>query len=77
MGATEPCSAAQVDLIDRTEGLDHDAIREYVAELVTAQLGDSGFLLRPDQVRVTLRVVLVTPGRVFLAGSSPCAAKNS
>ena len=44
-----------MDLIDRTEGLDHGAIREYVAELVTSQLGDSGFLLRPDQVPAALR----------------------
>jgi len=43
--------APQVDLIDRTEGLAHGAIREYVAELVTSQLGDAGFQLRPEQVR--------------------------
>ncbi|KAK9845844.1 hypothetical protein WJX81_004061 [Elliptochloris bilobata] len=40
----------KVDLIDRTEGLDHGAIREYVAHLVTSQLGDSGFQLCPEQV---------------------------
>lgn len=39
-----------MDLIGGTEGLAHAAIREYVAELVTSQLGDSGFQLRPDQV---------------------------
>ncbi len=44
-------AAPQVDLIDRTEGLAHGAIRKYVAELVTSQLGDAGFQLRPEQVR--------------------------
>ena len=51
------CAPVQVDLIDRTEGLDHGAIREYVAQLVTTQLGDSGFLLRPDQVLIIPHVV--------------------
>lgn len=33
-----------------SEGLDEDATREYVAELVTAQLSGDGFQLHPEQV---------------------------
>ena len=40
----------KVDTIRVSEGLDEDATREYVAELVTAQLSGDGFQLHPEQV---------------------------
>lgn len=43
----------KMDTIRVSEGLDEDATREYVADLVTTQLADEGFQLRPEQVRFT------------------------
>ena len=40
----------KVDLIHTSEGLEHEEIREYVADLVTKQLGSEGFRLSSDQV---------------------------
>ena len=40
----------KVDTIRMSEGLDEDATRQYVAELVTQQLSGDGFQLHPDQV---------------------------
>ena len=41
----------KMDTLRVSEGLDEEATREYVAQLVTAQLADEGFQLRPEQVR--------------------------
>lgn len=40
----------KMDTIRLSEGLDEDATREYVAQLVTEQLSGEGFQLRPEQV---------------------------
>jgi tRNA U34 5-carboxymethylaminomethyl modifying GTPase MnmE/TrmE len=40
----------KMDTIRVSEGLDEDSTREYVANLVTTQLADEGFQLRPEQV---------------------------
>lgn len=38
-----------MDTIRLSEGLDEDATREYVAQLVTEQLSGDGFQLAPEQ----------------------------
>lgn len=40
----------KVDLIHTSEGLENEEIKEYVADLVTKQLGSEGFRLSSDQV---------------------------
>jgi hypothetical protein len=41
---------AQVDAAHVSDGQDMEATREYVADLVTRQMGCEGFQLRPEQV---------------------------
>jgi hypothetical protein len=41
----------QVDAAHVSDGQDMEATREYVADLVTRQMGCEGFQLRPEQVR--------------------------
>ena len=57
----------KVDTIRMSEGLDEDATREYVAELVTAQLSGDGFQLHPEQVRTH------TPFATLLSSVSGCS----
>lgn len=57
----------KVDTIRMSEGLDEDATREYVAELVTAQLSGDGFQLHPEQVVI---LTFRHPG-LSVSGCSP------
>lgn len=40
----------KADMIETSEGMDAEATREYVADLVTSQMRDESFQLSPDQV---------------------------
>ncbi len=44
------CIAPQVDAAQVSEGQDLDCTRQYVADLVTRQMGLEGFVLQPEQV---------------------------
>jgi hypothetical protein len=47
------CSIMQMDAAEVSEGQDEVATREYVAALVTRQMGVPGFQLQPHQVKYT------------------------
>ena len=40
----------KADMIETSEGLDADATKQYVADLITSQMQDESFQLKPDQV---------------------------
>ncbi len=39
----------KADMIDTSEGLDAEATKQYVADLITSQMQDESFQLKPDQ----------------------------
>ena len=39
----------KADMIDTSEGLDAEATKQYVADLITSQMQDENFQLKPDQ----------------------------
>lgn len=41
----------KADMIETSEGLDAEATKQYVAELITQQMKDESFQLKPEQVR--------------------------
>ena len=41
----------KADMIETSEGLDAEATKQYVADLITHQMQDESFQLKPDQVR--------------------------
>ena len=41
----------KADMIETSEGMDAEATKEYVADLITSQMRDESFQLSPDQVR--------------------------
>ena len=40
----------KADMIETSEGMDAEATKEYVADLITRQMWDKSFQLSPDQV---------------------------
>ena len=40
----------KADMIETSEGLDAESTKQYVAQLITAQMQDTNFQLRPEQV---------------------------
>lgn len=41
----------KADMIETSEGMDADDTKQYVADLITGQMQDARFQLKPDQVR--------------------------
>ena len=59
----------KADMIEMSEGLDAEATKQYVANLITHQMQDESFQLKPDQV--WLRCCITPPKGLYLSTLKP------
>lgn len=75
-----PASLWQVDTCETSEGLDPEEVQNYVAQLVTRQLGGgaggSGFSLPPEQVLLLSARNALLARQVLAGRSGPDATKR-